>query len=214
MSRVETLLKLETILEDFLDRAADAGLERVSAGKSIEALGTIANESLRGRFVSNRLGDWLAKNKVRLNENRFDANGLVTIGTYLQDIRTGLDEDDPETEKLQEEIDHWKEMGAKPRKKLVLHRGPEIDEANITEKFLKIAKTQFELLEYYKDKKMHLLSMLDDTLKAAEAKTDPAYLHLAGSLIYFLKINGYKVDPYVKKLKTLEHREQVAKNDG
>jgi len=211
VSRIETLLKLETILEDFLDRAADAGLESVSAGKSIEALGAIASESLRGRFVSNRLGDWLAKNKTRLNGNRFDSRGLTAIGNFLQDIRTGLDEDDPETEKLREEIDYWKQRGAKPRKTLVLHRGPEINDDDVTEKFLKIARTQFELLEYYKDKKMHLLTMLDDSLKAAEAKTDPAYLHLAGSLIYFLKINGYKVDPYVKKLKTLENKDRVAK---
>lgn len=214
MSRVDTLLKLEANLESFLQRAADIQMEKVAAGKSIETLGEIAQESLRGRFVSNRLGDWLAKNKPKLNDNRFDSRGLITIGNYLQDIQTGLDEDDPETGKLREEIDRWKKQGAKPQRKLVLRRGAEIDENSVTEKFLKIAKTQFELIEYYKEKKMHLLSMLDDTLKAAEAKTDPAYLHLAGSLIYFLKINGYKVDPYVKKLKAVENARQGIKNDA
>jgi len=214
VSRVDTLLKLEANLESFLQRAADIQMEKVAAGKSIETLGEIAQESLRGRFVSNRLGDWLAKNKPKLNDNRFDSRGLITIGNYLQDIQTGLDEDDPETGKLREEIDRWKKQGAKPQRKLVLRRGAEIDENSVTEKFLKIAKTQFELIEYYKEKKMHLLSMLDDTLKAAEAKTDPAYLHLAGSLIYFLKINGYKVDPYVKKLKAVENARQGIKNDA
>jgi hypothetical protein len=51
---------------------------------------------------------------------------------------------------------------------------------------------------------IHILSYLDDALKSAEAGRDQFYLHLAGSIIYFLKINGYKIDPYVKRLKNLE----------
>lgn len=204
MSKLDSLIKLESLLENFLDRAADTELERVESGKSLELLGDIARDSLRGRFVSNRLGHWFARNKKHLEGNRFDGKALTTIGTYLQDIRTGLDVTDPETAKLTEEIDRWKKSGAKARKRIVLRKGPEELENSVTEKFLKGFALQVEVFEYYKDKKMHLLTMLEDTLKAAEAKTDPVYLHMAGSLIYFLKINGYKVDPYVKKLKTLE----------
>jgi hypothetical protein len=52
--------------------------------------------------------------------------------------------------------------------------------------------------------------MLDDILKNAETKIDPIYMHMAGSIIYYLKNKGYKIEPYVRKLKFLEKGEQKA----
>jgi hypothetical protein len=48
------------------------------------------------------------------------------------------------------------------------------------------------------------LIILDDVLKSAEAKEDPMYVHLAASIIYFMRMNGYKVGPFVKRLKEIE----------
>ena len=53
---------------------------------------------------------------------------------------------------------------------------------------------------------MHLLSALDDILRSAELKNDSMYAHLAGSMIYYLKANGYKVEPFVKRLKDIEQK--------
>ncbi len=213
MSKLNSLLRLESLLEDFLDRAADVELARADSGKSLESLGEIARESLRGRYIGNRLGDWFARNRTNLDSKRYDPANMTTIGNYLQDIKTGLDTADPESGKLLEEIDRWKKSGAVPLKKITLRRGPETDQSSITEEFLRVAEMESQALEYYKDRKMHLLTMLDDTLKAAEAKTDPAWLHLAGSMIFFLKMHGYKVDPYVKKLKVLEINRRTLKKD-
>ena len=54
----------------------------------------------------------------------------------------------------------------------------------------------------------HLLTVLDDLLSSAESKTDRMYEHLAASLIYFLRLEGYKVDPYVKRLRRIRDEVQ------
>ena len=154
MSGISSVKRLETVLEDFLVRAAESELERIETGKAVETLSDISRDSLKGRFVNNRLGSWFARHTESLDKKHFSSDRLGAIGGYLRDIKTGLDPEDVESGKLIEEINRWKKAGAE----------------------------------------------------------DMAYLHLAGSLIYYLKLSGFKVDPYIKRLKELEKREQKIRN--
>ena len=52
--------------------------------------------------------------------------------------------------------------------------------------------------------KGHLLSVLDDALKKATLQDNEEALLLSAFMIYCLKQNGYKVEPYVKRLREAE----------
>ncbi len=51
----------------------------------------------------------------------------------------------------------------------------------------------------------HILTRLESILSKAAIGRNANLLHLAGSIIYYLKIHGYKMDPYVQRLKEAEN---------
>jgi len=204
LNRLETLKKLESILQHFLTSIARLETEQIETLSSINVLDDIARDSLKGRYVNNRLGSWMAKNRVMVDEGRLKKTAISAVGNLLSDIKNGLDTTDSESKKLYDEIDGWFARGVVPGRKLVLSRPPEVSESDLTDRYFDLLKRETEQIAYYKERGDHILSMLDDILKAAEAKNDPLYLHMAGSIIYYLKNKGYKIEPYVRKLRFLE----------
>jgi len=53
--------------------------------------------------------------------------------------------------------------------------------------------------------KQHIMSVLDDTLKSAELQMSKEALILSAWIIYYLRQDGYKVKPFVKRLKRAEY---------
>nr|MBN2278606.1 hypothetical protein [candidate division Zixibacteria bacterium] len=208
MSRLESLKELEATLEHFLSGITETESESLENFKRIDTLDGIARESLRGQFVANQLGNWFATNRDLLESGRVQESRLNAIANLLGDIRSGLDDSDPESQKLAHEIDEWRQKGVVPKRKLVLKFKPKQGEINLVEKYTTLLAKETEFLDSGEFEGQHLLSSLDDILKSAAAKDDGDmfYLHLAGSIIYYLKINGYKVTPYAKRLKEIEKR--------
>ncbi|SYZ74503.1 hypothetical protein TRIP_C90131 [Candidatus Zixiibacteriota bacterium] len=214
MARLETLKKLETTLENFLRQAVEAETARLEHFQSIDTLDDIARDSMKGRFINNRLGNWFARNKGLLDIKDMKEFEISSIANLLNEIQSGMDRSDTETDKLADEIEHWKEQGIVPKRRLILKGKAESDQPNITEKFLEMLKKEAEFLEYEPNKGEHLLTILDDVLKSAEAKEDPMYIHLAASMIYFMRMNGYKVGPFVKRLKEIEQAKSGGSHAG
>ena len=212
MSQLQTLKRLETTLEQFLTSVARLESEQIEALGSINVLDDIARDSLKGRYINNRLGDWMAKNRMMVNEGRLKKTAISEVGNLLSDIKSGLDITDPEAKKLSDEIGNWFSKRIVPGRRLVLSRPPEIPDTELADKFSDLIKRESEEVAYHLQKGDHILSMLDDILKSAETKIDPLYLHLAGSIIFFLKNSGYKIEPYVRRLKSLEHNHSGAEN--
>ena len=208
MSRLNTLKKLESNLKHLLTSVARLETDQIETLNSINVLDDIARDSLKGRYVNNRLGSWMAKNRILVDEGRLKKTAISAVGNLLSDIKNGLDKTDPESKKLFDEIDSWFTKGVVPGRKVVLSRPPEISESDLTEQYYELFKKETEQLTYYKEHGDHILSILDDILKNAEVKNDPIYLHMAGSIIYYLKNKGYKIDPYVRKLRFLEKGEK------
>lgn len=69
------------------------------------------------------------------------------------------------------------------------------------EKFRDSLEFQLEMLEYFGDSKYHLFSIVDNLLNNLERSPDIKTNHLAASILYFLKLNDYKVAPYVERLR-------------
>lgn len=65
---------------------------------------------------------------------------------------------------------------------------------------------QMELIEYFQDTDEHLFTIVDNLLKNLEKKPDIKTSHLAASILYFMKLNNYKVAPYVERLRKLNRQ--------
>ncbi len=214
MSRLETLKKLESTLESFISRAVSAEASRLDTARSLDTLDEIARESLRGRYINNRLARWMSESRKFLDNGRFNGDILSRIGSLFADIQSGLDMADPESRKLHGEIEGWKMAGAVPKRKLVLKAPATAPSSDLLDLYLQYLKNEYEYVANEKERQGHILTILDDVLKSAEAKIDPMYIHLAGSLIYFMKNRGYKVTPFVKRLKDIERLKLGREDDA
>lgn len=204
MSRHEVLKKLEATLENFLSEAVEPEKKTVDGTRTVETLDEIAGSSLRGRYVNNQLSSWFSKNGRLLESRSLNEDDITKIANFLGNIRTGLDDSDPESKELSEKIDDWRERGVVPKRRLILKLKRKTTDKNLLKEFMEILSRESQYINSGEFEDMHLLSALDDILKSAELKADPMYAHLAGSMIYYLKSNGYKVEPFVKRLKDVE----------
>ena len=217
MSRTETLKRLEQTLESFLDRAVFVKADRIRVLGGINRLDDIARKAVTGDDPTDLMGGWFAEHNRLLNSEALTTAEHNRISDILGEIRREIrvnDQSSPAVNKIASEIDKWRQL--KPTGvKLVLKRGPEVAETAVEEPT--IAKFHSELdkiVAMFADSsvgKKHLISVLDDTLKKATLQKSRDALILSGLLIYYLKLSGYKVDPFVKRLKDAE---LIQKQDG
>jgi hypothetical protein len=68
---------------------------------------------------------------------------------------------------------------------------------------------QSKMLDYYQQTGQHPFTAIDSLLKTLDKSSDIKSSHLAASMLYFMKLKGYKVAPYVERLRKAGNR----KND-
>ena len=202
--RLQNLKRLELVLEQFLAGFVDLETEQMDMLKGVETLDEITKDSLKGRSINNRLGSWFARHNDLLSSNRLKESESTAIGNLLSEIKSGLDNSDPESRKLSDEIEQLRKKGIVPKRKLILKLKSDKLEPNMMTDFLDYLHREASYLDMEHKDSGHLLTILDDVLKSAEAKEDHIYIHLAASIIYFLKMKGYKTGPFVKRLKEIE----------
>lgn len=218
MSRVDTLKRLEHTLESFLERAVFVKADRIRVLGGINRLDDIARKAVEGDDPTDSVGQWFAEHNRLFASGDFTAAEHNRISDILGDIRREIrvnEQSSPAIAKIASEIDRWRQHYKPTGVKLVLKRGPEVAEPTGEEPT--IAKFHSELdkiVALFADasvSKKHLLSVLDDTLKSAILQKNRDALILSGLLIYYLKLSGYKVDPFVRRLKEAE---AIQKQDG
>ncbi len=91
----------------------------------------------------------------------------------------------------------------RPSEERQLPASGDISGETIKEKFANSLKYQQDVIETYKDDKYHLFSIVDNLLARLESTKDVKASHMAASVLYFMKLNGYKTAPYVEKLRKL-----------
>lgn len=205
MSRLDVLKNMESTLEGFLEQAVSSGPGQVETQTLIGKLDEIAVESLKGRRITNQLGDWLGQNQSSLESGQLLKSDMTNIANLLGDIKSGLDDNDLASKKLSKTIENWRQTGVIPKRRLVLKGRSEDIGKNLITEFAALLAEEAEYISSGAAIGDHLLSVLDDILLSAEAKDNRMFLHLAGSVVYYLKINGYKVGPFVKRLKEIEN---------
>lgn len=212
MNRANTLKSLEIVLESFLTRAVDLKEERLHVLDGINRLDDIALGVREGQDITDDIGGWFAEHTQWLNESGLRPADRNRIGEILGAIKSELHSDvevSPAQSKIRVEIDRWNQAVSSGTQKLVLRRPPEttppirpdIDSITL------FANTLTRLSGVLSDLSLvrqHILTILDDTLRSAKLQQSKDALLLSAFLIYYLKQNNYKVEPYVKRLKEAE----------
>ena len=213
MSQYKTLKNLETLLVSFLDRAVALKEERLAVLEGINRLDDIARTAPRGIDVSDEMGEWFASHNRWLTSDCLKSGDIQKIGGILGSIKKELNigsAPTPAQAKIDREIERWTKSEKKAAHKLVLKRPAEEiprtapPDGDTIGLFSKDLGKMAGLFEDYAANKQHLLSVLDDLLKSATIQQNKDALILSAFIIYYLRQNGYKVEPYVMRLKEAE----------
>ncbi len=210
MSYAEVLKSLETVLESFLERAVTAKEDRLKVLQGINRLDDIACDSKTGKQITDSLGEWFAEHNVWLTENGLRSSDASRISQILTEINTDLAasaDSSPVANKIRSEIDRFSEITRPLAQKLVLKRSPESQREPVEDSialFDQTLKRVFNLYADFSGSKQHILSVLKDSLQSAKLQKNKDALLLSAFIIYYLKQNNYRVDPYVKMLKEAE----------
>lgn len=216
MDRVDTLTSLESLLESFLDKAVALKEDRLRVLDGINRLDDIARGFSTGADFTDEMGGWLAQHSEWLKSPGLRPADQNRIREILVSIKHELQqgtEVTPARVKISHEIDRISGTSGLPRQdqrsdqKLVLKRGAEQIKAAEEDTITLYANILTRLQAMFHDmsaNKAHILTLLDDALKSARYQQNKDALLLSASIIYYLKLNRYKVDPYVKRLKEAE----------
>lgn len=213
MSRYGTLKALETLMESFLERVVTLKEKRLLVLEGINQLDDIARQSSRGIDFTDDIGKWFARHNEWLTQKSLKAADVRKINNILAGIRNELTinaEPSAAESKIATEIDRWREKSRSVGQKLILKRGPEERlsqaeaEADTISLFNNELSRMTSLFRDYSHNRVHILSVLDDLLKTAKLQNNKETLILSALIIYYLKHYGYKVEPYVRKLKEAE----------
>ncbi len=182
--------------------------------------------------LTDRVGNWLAEHNGWLGGEDLrpgDRNRLSKIMSSLKQGLVQAADQSPAGLKIAGEIHRWHTRLASPSKtrrkppessgtgtttgrKLVLRKGPEtLDEAGLHPSsedsvglFAASLQTMTDLFKDMSQDRLHLMSVLDNALSKATLRPDREALLLSALTIYYLKQNGYMVEPFVKRLKEAE----------
>ena len=210
MSNYYPLKSLEGLLETFLDKVVRLKSERLQVLEGVNRLDDIVRMSGDGSDVTDEIGEWFASHNQWLQESVLKASDAGRIGRILGEIKQGLtvsSGDSAARKKIESEIDRWSQMAGKSEGRLTLKRDPEqkIDtEIDSITMFDNVLENTHDLYRDLSGGKQHVLSVLDDALRRAVLQKNKQALILSAFLIYYLKHNGYLVEPFVKRLKEAE----------
>ncbi len=231
MSRTDTLKSLEIVVESFLDRAVRFKENRLKIIGGINRLDDIARlcgepDSAADSDLTDRVGAWFAEHSSWIEDQALRPGDRDRIGQILSGISQDLvasEDDSPADRKIAAEVDRWqnrlsdqptvpKQATAAAGRKIVLRKGPEsLDEAGVHPSgedsiglFTASLKTITGIFTDLAASRQHLMSILDDTLKSAALQENREALLLSALIVYYLKQNGYIVEPFVRRLKEAE----------
>jgi len=221
LSSQDTLRSLETLLESFLERALAAKEGRLTVLSGMNRLDDIARLGPDDSSVPNRLGEWLSEHSQWLSESSLRPTDIGRIQNVLGEISNRLDlgsTDLPSLTMIRKEVGNWRPP-QKEDQRVILKR-PGESQPVIDQNPDSITRFQTELSrisELYRERaagRKHVLSVLDDCLQRARTQLRKEPLLLAAFIIYSLKQDGYKIAPYVRKLKEAERLIEKVPSDA
>ena len=208
MNQSDDLAALEKLLESFLERAVAAKEQRLQILGGLNCLDDIARTPEDSGEVVENVGEWLADHSTWLESGGLRDGDRNRIGDILKRIDATLakrQDTSPAARKIQSEVKRWSERTT-GTVKLHLRRGPEpaVESAGSMAAFGRLLENLAGMYRDLVGSHKHILSVLDESLKTATVQKNKDALLLSAFIIYSLKLDDYKVGPYVKRLKEAE----------
>ncbi len=215
MSQTASLQSLESLLETFLDRVVFLKEKKLNVLDGINRLDDIGAMVNSGTDVTDDIGNWFAEHNKWLSDRTLKDTELNRITGMLSKIKREIKIDADSSmahQKISSEIDRWNSKKEHTAPIIKLKRPPETvtpepvltPNSDTISLFVKRLSKMTALFMDYSNSKNHILSVLEDLLQKASTETSKDALILSAFIIYYLKQNGYKVEPYVRKLKEAE----------
>ncbi|MEK7774797.1 MAG: hypothetical protein AAB305_02815 [Candidatus Zixiibacteriota bacterium] len=208
---ITTLKALDVIIDSFLDRAVAAKSARLKILEGLNQLDDISRGFDPTGKPADKLGDWLSDYSAWKTDPALKAGDRNRIRTALGNIHSQIGHrgvSSPELTKMSAEIERWQASAGKTTRKIVLRRQSEVAEEVTADTITPIKATLSDMIRLLEEKgqsKGHILTVLDDLLKSAELQHNRQALLLSAFVIYYLRQNGYLVEPYVKRLRQAEN---------
>lgn len=194
--------RLESALEGLVDGVLAEKKNQIDFMIGINLLDDLLSDLNRGKEISGKLAVFISCNRHWIESDSLSGDQKERLSSILMPLCHGLQtHDDPDNVKLRKELGEWLRFLGHKSFKLILKSSKE--QASLSSRFSSLLKRESEELDSLISRHDHLMTCLDDLLESAECKEDKLYQHLSASLIYFLKQEGYKVDPYIKRLRRI-----------
>jgi len=232
MELKEALLSLKKSMDDFLERAVKKEDEEWEVDQKVSSLENIVLGKskdfwqIKDRFKGMEV--WLKNEGEELNSKPVKKNQIQRVieciermKVYWEIIRgEKFDQDGERTlkqanlfirENLRRRGWEYTPLGLVDFVQLdesLLRLKDEIrnldgDDTDLKNKYQKTLSYQLDLMDYFYKPKDHLLTILDYELKTLEMKTTKEDEFFTASLIYYLRQNRYKVEPYLERFRKI-----------
>ncbi len=202
MTTSKTRERLEPRLHRLIENMLVRKKNQIAYLSALNRLDDVIIEQEQGKPIVAGLGAFLNRYRGRLDTGSLSRGQKKQLSDFLSKIFEELRQsDEGDSEKLAAEIKDWLHDLGDGGFRITLKKPAE--KASLADRFQLLMKQEIDEMSMQLSRCDHLLTCLDDILKSAETKTDRMYQHLAATIIYFLQMEGYKVDPYVRRLKRL-----------
>lgn len=203
MNNVQSIDKLESQVSRLLDDMVAQKSTQIDFLIGLNQLDDLYEECQRGFLSEEKLSKFLSEKRSWLESIHQLPSQKSRAAKLLSGLYSDLiHKDESGYQKLAEELKIWIKSLGQGSFKLTLKKSEE--KVSLTDRYQLMLRREVLEMDNLIERHGHLLTCLDDIIKSAESKTDFMYQHLAATVIYFLQMEGYKVDPYVKKLKEIK----------
>ena len=235
MDLLQNLSHLKRTLEDFLSAVVQIEEANWEVALRIERLEDIVFGKkkdywqLSERFAS--LKKWLTDDGIKLLEGKINQKQIEKIILCIEKMKDYKDKikDKKNIDLIDKVLRLSNSFVKESTRKIGLEYSPlgliESDQTQIREKLLekshpeenlkqefeKVLHYQREMLKFFYKPQDHLLSILDYQLGTLEVRPTLEDELFSASLIYFLRQNNYKVNPYVERLRKITAKMARAK---
>jgi len=205
MSGNKTLDRLEARLNHLIDGMLTRRSYQIDFLIGLNHLDDILLDLAEKHSVTESLPQFLSQHQHWLANGYLDINQKNRLGQFLSPLIEGLiNREDNEHFKLAGEIKEWSHRLGTGSYHFALRSSGE--QVPLADRYNSLLKREAEEMDILLSEREHLLTCLDDILFMAENREDKMYQHMAASLIYFLKTEGYRVDPYIKRLRKVQEK--------
>ncbi len=202
MADIKSIERLESRLKQLIEGTLAHKKEQITFLGALNRIDDLVINFDRGDSITSDITVLLNDYRTTLNKESLSDSQRKRLGDFLSELMQRIRQrEDGDSQKLADEIRQWLRDLDSGGFRITIKRPAE--QVSLAEQFQSLLRRETVELEALLAQREHLLSCLDDALKSAETKTDKIYRHLAASMIFFLQMEGYKVEPYLERLRRL-----------